>query len=90
MAKNYIESPSPDVGAGHRARPNDRQFYLDVLNSNECACGRVKHPKFAFCYRCHNKLSLDLQVDLRLPAFRKEFQEAYEQAVKHLEEQGIV
>jgi len=69
---------------------NDRQFYLDVLADNECACGREKPPCRVFCGRCYYALPGDLQVDIQFYKLGKGFEKAYEEAVKHLEEQGIV
>jgi len=45
---------------------SDIQFYLDVLKSNECHCGRYKKPKHALCFRCYHKLPVGLQKGLYL------------------------
>jgi hypothetical protein len=90
---------SPAVGAALAAAlSKDRQFYLDVLAGNECACGREKPPRRAFCGRCYYALPGDLQVDIqavynvgangRSP--KAGFAEAYEEAIKHLEEEGLI
>lgn len=58
-------------------------FYISVLKSQECQCGRNKKPKFALCYRCYKELPNDIQRNL----YRKigeGFEEAYEECVEWL------
>lgn len=61
------------------------EFYLNVLKSEECQCERPKKKKMALCYNCYSSLPKHLQREL----WRKinmGFQEAYEEAVKYLQE----
>jgi hypothetical protein len=97
---NYVKPPPPPaVGATpHNFSPklsrgcpnNDRQFYLDVLKSNECACGREKPPRYAFCGRCYHSLPGDMMLAISFLKLGQGFENAYEDAVKYLEEEGII
>ena len=60
------------------------KFYVDVLRSDECQCGRGKHPKKALCWTCYKALPRDKQQALYNP-LGNGFEEAYEDAVQWLE-----
>ena len=66
-------------------RPEDIRFYLDVLKSDECQCGREKSPRHALCGRCYFRLPKDMQRALWRPV-RGGFEEAYDEAVGWLED----
>jgi len=53
----------------------DWKFYVEELQSDECACGRAKKPGFSFCYTCYRTLPFDLQR-----ALYKRVREGYEAA----------
>jgi len=55
----------------------DRKFYLDMLVSDECLCGRSKQPRRTFCYRCFKALPYDMQKELY-----KRMGAGYEEAVE--------
>lgn len=62
------------------------QFYLDVLKSNGCACGREKKPGRAFCFRCWKSLP----GYMKGPLYRKigkGFELAYEIACQYLDQE---
>ena len=68
-------------------RPNERGFYIKELRSEECFCGKAKKRGWSFCYLCYRSLPRDMQRDLwRRIGFG--YEEAYEAAVKWLDEQG--
>lgn len=56
----------------------DIKFYLGVLKSNECQCGRTKHKRRAFCYSCYKTLPEDMASAL-YQRMRHGFEEAYEE-----------
>ena len=62
----------------------DWKFYVDGLNSEECACGRAKKPGYSFCLWCYRRLPRDMQRDLYEP-LGQGYERAYEAAVKWLE-----
>ena len=61
----------------------DRQFFIDVLKSEECQCGRTKRARTSLCYRCYSSLPKDLQRDLWL-RMGDGYEEAYDKAVEWL------
>ena len=63
--------------------PNDIKFYIAVLRSNECQCGKSKKEKMALCYQCFKELPSDMQKAL-YNGIRSGFEEAYESAIKWL------
>src|SRR4030042_6979323 len=81
--KGIIRKDKPPVGN-----------YARILASNECACGKEKKPRYAFCYGCYQELPDKMQRDLWKRFYSKEYQsrmgygfeEAYEAAVKWLDE----
>lgn len=64
---------------------NDLKFYTSVLKSEECQCGRNKKRGMALCYNCFKELPNDMQRNL-YNRLNSGFQEAYEEAVKYLNE----
>lgn len=42
----------------------DLKFYINVLESEECQCGKWKRVKMAFCYSCFKSLPGAMQRDL--------------------------
>ena len=68
-----------------RKEGKSTSFYLEQFKSNECHCGQAKRPRYSFCYTCFKMLPQDLQVDL-YSRFGQGYEEAYEAAVKYLEE----
>ena len=63
----------------------EQNFYVRVLASEECFCDREKKHGYAFCYGCYKQLPAEMQNALyRLVG--KGFEEAYEAAVKWLDE----
>jgi hypothetical protein len=86
---DFAKAKSCPVGASG-ARPNDRQFYQDVLKSNECACGREKPPRYAFCGRCYHSLPGDMMLQISFLKLGQGFEKVYEEAVKELTEAGII
>ena len=65
----------------------DFQFYYDVVHSEGCQCGRTKKSGFPFCVKCFYELPKDLQDDVAF-GIHKWLPEAYEKAVKYLDEAG--
>jgi len=72
--KGIIRKDKPPVGD-----------YARILASNECACGKEKKPRYAFCYGCYQELPDKMRRAL-WSLIRRGFEEAYEAAVKWLEE----
>lgn len=64
---------------------NENGFYVRELLSEECACGRIKKPWFAFCFKCYNSLPKDLQNGL-FQKIGNGYNEAYDDAVEYLTE----
>jgi len=66
-------------------KEKDRLFYVNMLKSDECICGRWKRPKMAFCYQCYKRMPRDIQLALynRIGAG---FEAAYNEAVKWLDD----
>ena len=63
---------------------HDARFYVDVLKSEKCVCGREKNLRgsgkgMAFCIRCFNSLPRELRAALWRP-LGKGFEEAYDEA----------
>ena len=58
--------------------PEDKKYYLSVLASEECQCGKSKRKGTAFCYMCYTSLSQDTKIDL-YKEIGKGFEEAYEE-----------
>ena len=63
----------------------DMAFYVEVLQSQECQCGRPKARRYAVCRTCYRELPQHLKDGLWLP-IRGGFEESYEAAVKWLED----
>lgn len=61
------------------------KFYITVLKSDECICGRCKKENLALCFKCYNQLPDSFQKELRQELGRG-FEEGYEQAVKYLKD----
>ena len=59
--------------------------YRKALASNECACGKEKKPRMAFCYRCYSSLPQEIKSEL-WRRLNIGFENDYEAAVKWLEE----
>jgi hypothetical protein len=61
---------------------------IEVLKSNECACGEGKHFRTAFCRSCYYKLPLTIRRALyaRLGCG---FEQAYDLAIQTLKELGV-
>lgn len=68
---------------GQQATP-DRAFYVKLLASEECLCGRPKQRKRAVCYGCFRELPEPMQRALHRPVGRG-FEEACEEAVRWLQ-----
>lgn len=66
---------------------HDTKFYIDELISEECQCGGEKKSRKSFCWQCFNALPMELQRRIYLP-MHKGYEEAYEEAVAHLEGLG--
>ena len=62
---------------------SDRRFYVNVLKSPECQCGRTKKPGRALCWPCYQPLPRYMQDDLH-QSLGDGFEEAYEAAVAWL------
>ena len=65
-------------------KASDIKFYLDELQSEECACGEPKKRGKSFCYRCYTSLPGTMQRDLWLK-IRNGYEEAYDNALTWLE-----
>lgn len=63
------------------------KFYSEVLEGEECACGKEKKRGFAFCYRCYQALPEGMKRGL-WKQMCGGFEEAYEAAYRDLAEQG--
>jgi hypothetical protein len=66
---------------------SDFKFYLQELNSEECACGAWKKKRLSFCYTCYRALSKDMQKDL-YQRMGEGYEEAYDDAIRWLREEG--
>jgi len=64
---------------------SDTKFYLQELNSEECACGSWKKPRYAFCWVCYHKLPDYMQKEL-YQRLGDGYEEAYDEAARWLEE----
>lgn len=61
----------------------DRRWYGAELMGNGCWCGDSKKPGFALCFKCYNRLPVELQKGL----YRKlgnGYEQGYEEAVSWL------
>jgi len=66
-------------------KPDERQFYIDELKSDECRCGRPKQRGRSMCFRCYYALP----NDMRRALYRRMgsgYEAAYDAAIKFLEE----
>lgn len=61
------------------------KFYITVLKSDGCVCGRYKRENLALCFKCYNRLPKDIQIGL-WKKLGNGFEENYEQAVKYLKD----
>jgi hypothetical protein len=68
---------------------SDIKFYLQELNSEECACGAWKKPKFSLCFACYHALPKDMQTDL-WSRLGDGYEEAYDAAITWLKEEGRI
>lgn len=64
---------------------NDIRFYIAVLKSEECQCGKPKKSRMALCYDCYSSLPKDTQKTL-WKKIRNGFEEAYDNALRWLNE----
>lgn len=62
---------------------NDLKFYVSVLRSNGCQCGKPKKPRMALCYTCYKELPDHMQKDL-YKQLGYGFEEAFDKAVQWL------
>jgi hypothetical protein len=62
----------------------DWKFYVDGLDSDECACGRPKKRGHSFCFKCYRQLPRYMQRDLYNP-MGYGYERAYGAAFKWLE-----
>lgn len=67
-----------------RESGRSKGFYVTVLISNECACGRAKKKGQSFCYRCYSALSAELKRRL-YDRIGYGYEAAYEAAVQYIE-----
>ncbi len=65
-------------------RPEDLKFYIDLLKSEECLCGRTKQARKAVCWSCWKALPQEHQKAL-YRRIGQGFEEAYEEAVQWLQ-----
>ena len=65
-------------------RIRSRIYYIIVFKSPECACGKAKGEKKAFCYRCWSTLPKYMQLCLNRN-IGDGFEEAYEDCRQYLE-----
>lgn len=65
---------------------SDLLFYIDMLKSEECICGRPKKSMHTFCYRCYKALPAEMQKDLYLP-MGDNYEEAVDKACKYLHQE---
>ena len=63
---------------------SDREFYVEMLKSEECLCERPKKRGYPFCYRCYQGLPGELKQGLYL-RMGEGYESAYEEAVRWLE-----
>jgi hypothetical protein len=68
---------------------SDIKFYLQELNSEECACGAWKKPKLSFCFACYHALPKDMQRDL-YSRLGDGYENAYDEAISWLKEEGRI
>ena len=68
---------------------NDTKFYIQELRGEECACGRSKKSRFAFCYTCYKLLPADMAKDL-WNYMGDGYEEAYDAAISWLKEDGRI
>jgi len=66
--------------------PNDKSFYVDLLQSEECQCEQSKRSGMAFCYDCYNELTVALRIGLLHNRVGDGFEEAYDDCVRYLNE----
>jgi hypothetical protein len=64
---------------------DDRLWYIRMLQSNECLCGREKKPRHAFCYACYSALPGDVAA-LLYAQIGQGYEPNFEEAVKWLQE----
>ena len=62
---------------------SDLKFYINVLKSDECQCGRCKKPRNALCNGCYNRLPAHMKRAL-YRRLRDGFEYAYDNAVEWL------
>lgn len=68
---------------------SDIKFYLQELNSEECACGATKKAKYSFCYTCYQLLPDDMKREL-WNRLGDGYEEAYDEAILWLKEEGRI
>lgn len=64
----------------------DRTFYIEMLKSDECLCGKAKKPKNTFCYKCYKSLPAKMQKDL-YRMMGDGYEEAVDAACIHLQQE---
>lgn len=69
----------------HEDTRRHKNPYLAALLSNECHCGETKRGNYSLCYGCYSKLPRDLRLRL-YRRMGEGYEEAYDEAVKFLEE----
>jgi hypothetical protein len=67
----------------------DRIWYIKEYKGNECACGKTKRERTAFCYPCFQQLPRTYQMAL-YQDIGAGYEEAYEDAIQWLREQEIL
>lgn len=65
----------------------DRLWYVKEYKGNECACGKTKRERTAFCYPCFQQLPRTYQMAL-YQDIGAGYEEAYEDAVEWLTNNG--
>ena len=79
-------------GQGKRAmsqEQRDRLWYIREFKGNECACGKTKRERTAFCFPCFKQLPRTYQMAL-YQDIGDGYEEAYEDAVEWLRGQDIL
>ena len=73
------------VDSAQQKKQDDLDFYRKMRQSDECICERGKQPGMWFCFRCYKSLPADMQRAL-WGVMGPEMFEAYDEAVKYLED----
>lgn len=79
-------------GQGKRAmsqEQRDRIWYIKEFKGNECACGKTKRERTAFCLSCFKLLPQTYKTAL-YQDIGAGYEEAYEDAIQWLREQEVI